>query len=77
MDQSEKVCIGLRCKDHIHYWAKTLVWMGCLAYLSHLWDIRAKFPSLKSILVVSKIQDIFPMNVHCMPPHRDIELYLM
>ncbi|WMV32715.1 hypothetical protein MTR67_026100 [Solanum verrucosum] len=52
--------------------ARKLVGKGCLAYLAHIRDVDVEFPSIDSIHVVSEFKEVFPTNLHCMPPDRDI-----
>ncbi|KAH0683009.1 hypothetical protein KY290_021590 [Solanum tuberosum] len=51
--------------------ARKLVGQGCLAYLAHIRDVEVESPSIESIPVVSKFREVFPNDLHGMPPNRD------
>ena len=40
--------------------------------MSHLRDDTSKVPSIESVLIVRKFLDVFPVDLPCMPPDRDI-----
>ncbi|WMV25364.1 hypothetical protein MTR67_018749 [Solanum verrucosum] len=55
---------------------RKLVVQGCLAYLdylAHVWDVEVESPSIESIPAVSEFKKVFPMDLSCMPPDRDID----
>ncbi|WMV32245.1 hypothetical protein MTR67_025630 [Solanum verrucosum] len=56
--------------------ARKLVGQGCLAYLSHIRDVEVESPSIESIHVVSEFREVFPTDLHGMPPDRDIDFYI-
>lgn len=49
----------------------------CLAYLDYISDTSVDTPSLESVLMVSKIPDVFPTNIHSIPPNHTLTLTLM
>ena len=53
--------------------AKKMVRKGCLDFLAHLKDDTTQVPSIESVSVVREFLDVFPADLPCMPPDRDIE----
>ncbi|WMV15522.1 hypothetical protein MTR67_008907, partial [Solanum verrucosum] len=53
-----------------------LVEQGCLAYLTHVRNVEIDSPSIGFILVVSEFSEVFPNDLHGMPPDRDIDFYI-
>ena len=53
--------------------AKKMVSKGCLAFLAHLKDDTTQVPSIESVSVVREFLDVFPADLPCMPPGRDID----
>lgn len=43
---------------------------------STLWDVSIRSSSIESVLIVSKFQDVFPLDLLGMPPNRDTEFYI-
>ena len=58
------------------HWASKLVDKGCLDYLACIRDVEVKAPSIKSISVVAEFSELFPSDLHGMPPDRDIDFYI-
>ena len=56
--------------------AKKMVIKGCLAFLAHLKDDTTQVPSFESVSVVREFLDVFPADLHGMPPDRDIDFYI-
>ena len=52
--------------------AKRMVSKGCLAFLAHLKDDTPQVPSIESVSIVREFLDVFPTDLPCMPPDRDI-----
>ena len=50
-----------------------LINKGNKAYLAVVRDVKAAMPSLDQVHVVKDILDIFPEELHRMPPNREIE----
>ena len=46
---------------------------GCLPYIDNIGEVDIEAPSIKSILVVSKFNEVFPNDLTGMPPNRDID----
>lgn len=42
--------------------AKNLVVQGCLAYLTHVWNVEVESPSIESIHVMSEFKEVFPTD---------------
>ena len=53
--------------------AKRMVRKGCLAFLAHLRDDTTQVPSIESVSIVREFLDVFPADLSCMPPDRDID----
>ena len=53
--------------------AKRMVSKGCLAFLAHLRDDTTQVPSIESVSIVREFLDVFPADLPCMPPDRDID----
>ncbi|WMV13719.1 hypothetical protein MTR67_007104 [Solanum verrucosum] len=53
--------------------ARKLVGQRCLAFLAHLRDVEAEFPSIEFIPIVSKFKEVFPIDLPGMAPDRDID----
>ena len=49
-----------------------MVSKDCLAFLAHLKDDTSKVPSIESVSIVREFLDVFPTDLPCMPPDRDI-----
>ncbi|KAH0632992.1 hypothetical protein KY284_035778 [Solanum tuberosum] len=56
-----------------YIWARKLVGQGCLAYLTHMWDVEVESPSIESIHVVSKFREVFPTDLSGMPADKYID----
>ena len=50
-----------------------MVGQGYLAYFAHIWDVEVESPFIESIPVVSKFREVFPNDLPCIPPDRDID----
>ncbi|CAL9018670.1 unnamed protein product, partial [Prunus brigantina] len=46
---------------------------GCLGYLAHVIDTRDNGFKLEEMPVVQEFPDVFPEDLHGLPPHREIE----
>ncbi|XP_070056520.1 uncharacterized protein [Nicotiana tomentosiformis] len=53
--------------------AQQMVEKGCLAYLAFVRDISAYTPTVELVPVVKEFPDVFPVDLPCMPPDRDID----
>ena len=53
-----------------------MVSKGCLAFLAHLKDDTTQVPSIESVSVVREFLDVFPADLPCMPPDRDIDFFI-
>ena len=50
-----------------------MVSKGCLAFLAHLRDDTTQVPPIESVSIVREFLDVFPADLPCMPPDRDID----
>ncbi|WMV42147.1 hypothetical protein MTR67_035532, partial [Solanum verrucosum] len=66
--KGEPVLLG--CHE-FSFWK--LVGQECLSYLAHIRDVEVESPSIKSIFVVSKFKEVFPIDLPGMSPDRDID----
>ena len=46
---------------------------GCEAYLAHVVDVKKKIPMIEDIAVVNEFLDVFPDELPCLPPDRELE----
>ncbi|CAN4118089.1 unnamed protein product [Withania somnifera] len=53
--------------------ARRLIGKGCVAYLAHVRDLRVDTPTPESVPIVSEFLDVFPTDLLCLPPQRDID----
>ena len=53
--------------------AKRMVSKGCLSFLAHLRDDTSQVPSIEFVSIVREFLDVFPADLPCMPPDRDID----
>ena len=53
--------------------AKKLLRQGCEAYLAHVVDTHKTTPKLEEIRVVNEFPEVFPEELHGLPPDREIE----
>ncbi|XP_070042943.1 uncharacterized protein [Nicotiana tomentosiformis] len=53
--------------------AQQMVEKGCNSYLAFVRDVSADTPTVKSVLVVRDFPDVFPADLPCMPPDKDID----
>ena len=53
--------------------ARRLLRKGCPAYLAHVIDTRVSGAKLEEIHVVNEYPDVFPEDLHGLPPDRDVE----
>ena len=52
---------------------KRLPHMRCDAYLAHVVDKSSLEVTLDGVLVVQEFPDVFPKNLPCLPPNRELE----
>lgn len=57
-------------------WDSKLIQQGCLVYLAHVRDAAIEAPSIGSIHIVSKFNEVFPNDLSSMSPDRDIDFYI-
>ncbi|XP_070039420.1 uncharacterized protein [Nicotiana tomentosiformis] len=53
--------------------ARKMISHECEAYLSHIVYTNLESPSLKDTPVVCEFTDVFPKNLHGLPPKREVE----
>ncbi|XP_074335026.1 uncharacterized protein LOC141672325 [Apium graveolens] len=53
--------------------ARRILRQGCQAYLAFVIDTMKPTPMLEEIPVVKKLEDVFPEDLPCLPPDREIE----
>ncbi|XP_070011290.1 uncharacterized protein [Nicotiana sylvestris] len=53
--------------------AQRMVEKGCAAYLAYVRDVSVDTPSVDLVPVVRDYPDVFPADLSCMPPDRDID----
>ncbi|XP_069144508.1 uncharacterized protein [Solanum lycopersicum] len=53
--------------------ARRMVSKGCVSFLAHVRDDTSKVPSIESVLIVREFLDVFPADLPCLPPDRDID----
>ncbi|CAN4101599.1 unnamed protein product [Withania somnifera] len=53
--------------------ARRLIGKGCVAYLAHVRDLQVDTPTPESVPIVSEFLDVFPIDLLCLPPERDID----
>lgn len=54
-------------------WDKKVSWGECLTFLAHLQDVSAESLSIKSVLLVSYFQEVFPTDLFGMPSNSYID----
>ncbi|XP_070036465.1 uncharacterized protein [Nicotiana tomentosiformis] len=52
--------------------AQRMVEKGCEAYLAFVRDVSVDTPTIKSVMIVRHLLDMFPVYLPSMPPDRDI-----
>lgn len=57
--------------SYIH--VKKLVERVCLAFLAHLSNTSVEVPSIGSVTVLCDFKEVFPADLHGMPPNQDID----
>ncbi|CAN4091777.1 unnamed protein product [Withania somnifera] len=53
--------------------ARRLIGKGCVAYLAHVHELRVDTPTPESVPIVLEFLDVFPTDLPCLPPERDID----
>ncbi|XP_070056724.1 uncharacterized protein [Nicotiana tomentosiformis] len=69
-DRVRRFIAGLHPEIQVQH----MVEKGCLAYLAYVRDTAAETPMIDSVLMVQEFSDVFPSDLPCMPPDRDIDL---
>lgn len=52
--------------------AKRLLQQGCQTYLAQVVDTEKSAPKLEEIPVVNEFEDVYPEDLHGLPPNREI-----
>ncbi|XP_070046660.1 uncharacterized protein [Nicotiana tomentosiformis] len=53
--------------------ATKMINKGCISHLVQVMDTNAEAPTLESVLVVKEFPEVFPDELHGIPPDREID----
>lgn len=56
--------------------AQRLISIGCLAYLSHVWDVTIEATTMELVPIVCEFFDMFPMNLLGLALERDFDFVI-